>query len=1091
MPWSLRFFEAIMAGSIPILTNQRHAGRNHDERALGYKYLLVSEARIARDDARSRRRVRRAAPRAPRARAGGGGPARVGPRPRPARASLASAYAEPEVAAAAAPPSAPAPTADGGVRPPIALDEVYVCDSVGAAEAVLARLEAADPAIYHAVDTEVDDIDLSREGPVGNGRVTCFTVYSGPDFSYDGEAAGKALFVDCVDAAVLDVFAPWFADESRRKVWHNYGFDRHVVENHGLACRGFAGDTMHMARLHDSSRLRTHGGDGYSLEALSRDLISAGEAKVSMKALFPEFFRKTAFADRAQGSASRDAARRGLDILRMQTDDATRDAFVCYAAYDAKSTWQVHDALRRRLERQAWAPMTDDPPRSPETPKTMWDFYERYFVPFGKVLTDMEAAGIYVDAASHLTDVEKAATADKAAALKTFRDWAVERMGPDGALLNPASSKQIQTLLFGGAMNQKTGEYLETEREFDVDLPPELLPDGDDGASDVLLVGRDEFYALATAARLKEELKKRGLKLSGTKAEVVARLRDDDAAPAPRRRRPRPARPRGPAAPRLRGHRGAADGGGAQGRAPRAEAQARRQEGELRQRRRRPRRLPRGRGVRGGVRRAGAGARGAGAPDPRRLRRPRDALRATPGLTSYVLSALVNKRVSPATSGADFEAKFVAEDDDDDPGDGGAAPAAPPPVLDDGELFEVPRPAAKRTRKLLVRSVGLTPTKYTTSGAPSCTADVLRELAGRPTDDPPVYGAAHAGFGGGPAGEEACVALDALCNMGSIDTMLNTFINPLRLLADDESRVHCSLNLNTETGRLSSRRPNLQNQPALEKDQYFIRKAFRAKEGCALVVADYGQLELRLLAHVARCESMLVAFREGGCFHSRTAVGMFDHVREAVESGAVLLEKGSSPEDSDKPLVKDVYASERRRAKTLNFSIAYGKTAHGLAKDWGVKQEEAQDMLRAWYDDRPEVEAWQKRTIADAKRTGYTTTLMGRRRNLPDILEKNRALQGRGARAAINTPIQGSAADVVMMAMLKIAESKTLKDLGYTLLLQIHDEVILEGPEQHKEAALAEVTKLMEAPFDGIGLDPLHVDLTVDAKTAATWYEAK
>ena len=116
---------------------------------------------------------------------------------------------------------------------------------------------------------------------------------------------------------------------------------------------------------------------------------------------------------------------------------------------------------------------------------------------------------------------------------------------------------------------------------------------------------------------------------------------------------------------------------------------------------------------------------------------------------------------------------------------------------------------------------------------------------------------------------------------------------------------------------------------------------------------------------------------------------------------------------------------------------------------------------------------------------------MGRRRRLPDLQERNRALQGRGARAAINTPIQGSAADVVMMAMLKIAESKTLKDLGYTLLLQIHDEVILEGPEQHKEAALAEVTKLMEAPFDGIGLDPLHVDLTVDAKTAATWYEAK
>jgi len=1014
------------------------------------------------------------------------------------RASLASAYAEPEVAAAAAPPSAPAPTTDGGVRPPIALDEVYVCDSVGAAEAVLARLEAADPAIYHAVDTEVDDIDLSREGPVGNGRVTCFTVYSGPDFSYDGEAAGKALFVDCVDAAVLDVFAPWFADESRRKVWHNYGFDRHVVENHGLACRGFAGDTMHMARLHDSSRLRTHGGDGYSLEALSRDLISAGEAKVSMKALFPEFFRKTAFADRANGSASRDAARRGLDILRMQTDDATRDAFVCYAAYDAKSTWQVHDVLRRRLERQAWDPMTDDPPRSPETPKTMWDFYERYFVPFGKVLTDMEAAGIYVDAASHLADVEKAATADKAAALKTFRDWAVERMGPDGALLNPASSKQIQTLLFGGAMNQKTGEYLETEREFDVDLPPELRPDGDDGESDVLLVGRDEFYALATAARLKEELKKRGLKLSGTKADIVARLRDDDATPAAAAPAAEAdaAPPAGPpplafeaieALPTVAALKDAL-------RARKLKLGGKK--AELRQR------LVDDLGAYRAAA-ASAAASAAPAPPPAAPAHPIHAVYA--GLDDAGLRAAAKARCLDVPRGAPRDLLLAALTDDDAYAASlaafldsaaaeaalGAAPAAPPPPLDDGELFEVPRPAAKRTRKLLVRSVGLTPAKYTTSGAPSCTADVLRELAGRPTDEPPVYGAAHAGFGGGPAGEEACVALDALCNMGSIDTMLNTFINPLRLLADAESRVHCSLNLNTETGRLSSRRPNLQNQPALEKDQYFIRKAFRAKEGCALVVADYGQLELRLLAHVAKCESMLVAFREGGCFHSRTAVGMFDHVREAVESGAVLLEKGSSPEDSDKPLVKDVYASERRRAKTLNFSIAYGKTAHGLAKDWGVKQEEAQDMLRAWYDDRPEVEAWQKRTIADAKRTGYTTTLMGRRRNLPDILEKNRALQGRGARAAINTPIQGSAADVVMMAMLKIAESETLEDLGYTLLLQIHDEVILEGPEEHKEAALAEVTKLMEAPFDGIGLDPLHVDLTVDAKTAATWYEAK
>ena len=201
--------------------------------------------------------------------------------------------------------------------------------------------------------------------------------------------------------------------------------------------------------------------------------------------------------------------------------------------------------------------------------------------------------------------------------------------------------------------------------------------------------------------------------------------------------------------------------------------------------------------------------------------------------------------------------------------------------------------------------------------------------------------------------------------MGSIDTMLNTFIKPLQDLADAQSRVHCFSNLNKEFDCVKETEPRT-SRP--RQGPLFDRKAFKAGS-CSLIVADYGQLELRLLAHVAKCESMLSAFREGGCFHSRTAVGMFDHVRQAVENGEVLLEKGTQG-DSDKPLVKDKYAAERRRAKTLNFSIAYGKTAHGLAKDWGVSQQEAQSMLRAWYDDRPEVERWQKDTIAAAPSFG-------------------------------------------------------------------------------------------------------------------------
>jgi len=327
--------------------------------------------------------------------------------------------------------------------------------------------------------------------------------------------------------------------------------------------------------------------------------------------------------------------------------------------------------------------------------------------------------------------------------------------------------------------------------------------------------------------------------------------------------------------------------------------------------------------------------------------------------------------------------------------------------------------------------------------------------------------------------------------MGSIDTMLSNFLLPLQELVDEESRIHCSLNINTETGRLSARRPNLQNQPALEKDQYKIRKAFISEEGKSLIVADYGQLELRLLAHITNCESMIQAFKDGGCFHSRTAVGMFDHVRKAVDDGKVLLEWDYSKGDPPAPLLKDVYGSERRKAKTLNFSIAYGKTAHGLAKDWGVSREEAQEMLEAWYSDRPEVKKWQEEVIKSAKETEYTTTLMGRKRKLRGIKGGSRMLVGHLERAAINTPIQGGAADVVMMAMMKLHRSAKLRELGWTLLLQIHDEVIMEGPDETKDEALKEVVNCMENPWDYLGLDPLLVKLTVDANVAKSWYEAK
>ncbi|XP_078180200.1 DNA polymerase I A, chloroplastic-like isoform X2 [Carex rostrata] len=244
----------------------------------------------------------------------------------------------------------------------------------------------------------------------------------------------------------------------------------------------------------------------------------------------------------------------------------------------------------------------------------------------------------------------------------------------------------------------------------------------------------------------------------------------------------------------------------------------------------------------------------------------------------------------------------------------------------------------------------------TASGRPSVSADALKILAGKiPSEmiyceangdsedilEKVKYGTAYDAFGGGEEGKEACIAIAALCEICSIDSLLSNFIRPLQenQISSGKGRIHCSLNINTETGRLSARTPNLQNQPALEKDRYKIRQAFVAEPGNSLIVADYGQLELRILAHLSGCKTMLEAFKEGGDFHSRTAINMYDYIREAVKENKVLLEWKSQPGEDKPPvpLLKDVYAAERRKAKMLNFSIAYGKTAMGLAQDWKVR----------------------------------------------------------------------------------------------------------------------------------------------------------
>jgi len=407
------------------------------------------------------------------------------------------------------------------------------------------------------------------------------------------------------------------------------------------------------------------------------------------------------------------------------------------------------------------------------------------------------------------------------------------------------------------------------------------------------------------------------------------------------------------------------------------------------------------------------------------------------------------------------------------------------------------------------------PVEHTTpSGWPGANTPMLRILAGAPGVAQKLLGEAEEGlafsnaeatskglgkayeaFGGGREGVRACAAMDALCDVAAIDTLLSNFIIPLQgdAIKCKKGRIHCSMNINTETGRLSARRPNLQNQPALEKDRYKIRKAFTAdvKAGKTLVVADYGQLELRLLAHMTGCVSMLDAFERGGDFHSRTALGMYEHIQEAVDKGECLLEwdGGEAHEAPPVPLIKDMFSAERRKAKILNFSIAYGKTAHGLAKDWKVSLREADETLNRWYRDRPEVKTWQDERIVEAHQLKSVRTLLGRHRHLHQINSRSPGVRKHFERAAINTPIQGGAADIAMLAMLEIQRNEELRDLGWKLLLQVHDEVMLEGPVESKDRALELVRHCMENPFQGT--NPLRVALSVDAKTADTWYEAK
>ncbi len=265
-------------------------------------------------------------------------------------------------------------------------------------------------------------------------------------------------------------------------------------------------------------------------------------------------------------------------------------------------------------------------------------------------------------------------------------------------------------------------------------------------------------------------------------------------------------------------------------------------------------------------------------------------------------------------------------------------------------------------------------------------------------------------------------------------------------------RVHTTFNLaHTSTGRLSSIEPNLQNIPIRSTEGKEIRKAFIAEEGNVLISADYSQIELRLLAHMADIPPLKTAFLNGIDIHTQTAAQVFGLKTE------------------------DVTSAQRRSAKAINFGIIYGQSAFGLAAGLGIGREEAGAYIKSYFEQFPGIQKYMEVTKAFAREHGYVETLLGRKCYTPLILNKNGGLRQFAERAAINAPLQGTAADIIKKAMIELHE------LGVNLLLQVHDELIIECPETKAEATAALVKKTMEHAVT------LSVPLTVDVSIGKTW----
>ena len=345
--------------------------------------------------------------------------------------------------------------------------------------------------------------------------------------------------------------------------------------------------------------------------------------------------------------------------------------------------------------------------------------------------------------------------------------------------------------------------------------------------------------------------------------------------------------------------------------------------------------------------------------------------------------------------------------------------------------------STKQLGELLFDKLGLPPVKKTKTGY-STNADVLEKLK----DKHPI--------------------IPAIMDYRMLTKLKSTYADGLMKVICDDGRIRTTFqNLVTATGRLSSTDPNLQNIPVRTDLGAEIRKMFVPKPGCVLVDADYSQIELRVLAHIADDTMMQQAFISGQDVHTVTAAQVF----------------GVAPED--------VTALQRRHAKAVNFGIVYGISEFSLSEDIGVSRWEAKEYIENYLTNYSGVRRYMKQVVIDAREKGFTQTLYGRRRYIPELTASNFNVRQSGERIALNTPIQGTAADLIKLAMIRVAKALEEQYPAAKLLLQVHDELIVECPEE----IAADVADLVSREMENIA--QLKVPLVAEAKIGKSWYEAK